>query len=276
MMKGEKSLVREDTSELGLTVSICDAYVFYLSLPGILVEPKNFQVLKNCLPALHSKQLRNLPAPLHFKCSDIKGLIIMVTKTNWIKSWLIQKMRKREKVRLLSYLMFLLQKLIRLICTIAWEYQARKLTSSLGISDESLLPRYPISMSSKSPDPSVGPTQLQGNEEAPPKSGEAVKGTGKSKRKSRGVNDLEDGVQKEQEEAKKSKTDTSFATNNVVEGQNIASETPVAAAQAQAAAFLGVLDAESLKFPTMPSKDEMAQVLLDVRKQALRDEYGVY
>ncbi|KIR36131.1 pre-mRNA-splicing factor ISY1 [Cryptococcus deuterogattii MMRL2647] len=158
----------------------------------------------------------------------------------------------------------------------AWEYQARKLTSSLGISDESLLPRYPISMSSKSPDPSVGPTQLQGNEEAPPKSGEAVKGTGKSKRKSRGVNDLEDGVQKEQEEAKKSKTDTSFATNNVVEGQNIASETPVAAAQAQAAAFLGVLDVESLKFPTMPSKDEMAQVLLDVRKQALRDEYGVY
>ncbi|KIR42911.1 pre-mRNA-splicing factor ISY1 [Cryptococcus deuterogattii 99/473] len=158
----------------------------------------------------------------------------------------------------------------------AWEYQARKLTSSLGISDESLLPRYPISMSSKSPDPSVGPTQLQGNEEALPKSGEAVKGTGKSKRKSRGVNDLEDGVQKEQEEAKKSKTDTSFATNNVVEGQNIASETPVAAAQAQAAAFLGVLDAESLKFPTMPSKDEMAQVLLDVRKQALRDEYGVY
>lgn len=172
--------------------------------------------------------------------------------------------------------MFLLQKIIRLICTIAWEYQARKLTSSLGISDESLLPHYPISMSSKLPDPSVGPTQLQGNEEAPPKSGEAVKGTGKSKRKSRGVNDVEDGVQKEREEAKKSKTDTSFATNNVVEGQNIASETPVAAAQAQAAAFLGVLDAESLKFPAMPSKDEMAKVLLDVRKQALRDEYGVY
>lgn len=44
MMKGEKSLVREDTSELGLTVSICDAYMFYLSaryfgrakeLPGV-------------------------------------------------------------------------------------------------------------------------------------------------------------------------------------------------------------------------------------------------
>lgn len=185
-------------------------------------------------------------------------------------------MRKREKVCFPSYVMVLLQKLIRVICTIAWEYQARKLTSSLGISDESLLPRYPISMSSKLPDPSVGPTQLQGNEKAPPKSGEAVKETGKSKRKSRGVNDLEEGVQKGQEEAKKSKTDTSFATNNVVEGQNNASETPVAAAQAQVAAFLGVLDAESLKFPTMPSKDEMAKVLLDVRKQALRDEYGVY
>lgn len=158
-----------------------------------------------------------------------------------------------------------------------WEDQARKSASALGISDETILPRYPISISSKLPDASVGPTQVQENEEASQKSEEALKGTGNSKRKSRGLNDLEEGGQKEeQEDAKKSKSDTSVAINNVVEGQTITSEAAAAVAQAQAAAFLGVLDAESLKFPTMPSKDEMAKVLLDVRKQALKEEYGVY
>lgn len=172
---------------------------------------------------------------------------------------------------------FLEQKLINLICAIGWEDQARKSASALGISDETILPRYPVSISSKLPDASVGPTQVQENEEASQKSEEALKGTGNSKRKSRGLNDLEEGGQKEeQEDAKKSKTDTSVAINNVIEGQNVTSEAAVAAAQAQAAAFLGVLDAESLKFPTMPSKDEMAKVLLDVRKQALKEEYGVY
>lgn len=169
------------------------------------------------------------------------------------------------------------QKLINLICAIGWEDQARKSASALGISDETILPRYPISISSKLPDASVGPTQVQENEEASQKSEEALKGTGNSKRKSRGLNDLEEGGQKEeQEDAKKSKSDTSVAINNVVEGQTITSEAAAAVAQAQAAAFLGVLDAESLKFPTMPSKDEMAKVLLDVRKQALKEEYGVY
>lgn len=82
MMKAEKFLVREGTSELLLTVSAGGAYMFLLSLSGILVEPKNSLALKSCLLVLPSKQLRNLRAPLHFKCSDIKDLIIMVMKTN--------------------------------------------------------------------------------------------------------------------------------------------------------------------------------------------------
>lgn len=86
MMKAEKFLVREGTSELLLTVSVGGAYMFLLSLSGILVEPKNSLALKSCLPVLPSKQLRNLRAPLHFKCSDIKDLIIMVMKTNCIRS----------------------------------------------------------------------------------------------------------------------------------------------------------------------------------------------
>lgn len=39
--------------------------------------------------------------------------------------------------------------------------------------------------------------------------------------------------------------------------------------------FLAMLDPESLKHPTLPSVDEMSKVLLEVRKNALRAEYGV-
>lgn len=45
--------------------------------------------------------------------------------------------------------------------------------------------------------------------------------------------------------------------------------------QAQARSFLGMLDPESLKHPVMPTPAEMGQVLLDARKRALREEYGV-
>lgn len=62
------------------------ALTCFFSLSGILVEPKNSQASKSCLPVLRNKQLRNLHAPLHFKCSDIRDLIIMVMKTNWIRS----------------------------------------------------------------------------------------------------------------------------------------------------------------------------------------------
>jgi len=39
--------------------------------------------------------------------------------------------------------------------------------------------------------------------------------------------------------------------------------------------FLSMLDPESLKHPSLPSVDEMSKVLLEVRKNALRAEYGV-
>ncbi|RSH91092.1 NineTeen Complex (NTC) component [Saitozyma podzolica] len=54
---------------------------------------------------------------------------------------------------------------------------------------------------------------------------------------------------------------------------------PAAAAAARqaavAASFLSVLNPESLKMPTMPTTEEMGKVLLEVRKKALREEYGV-
>ncbi|RXK36791.1 hypothetical protein M231_05952 [Tremella mesenterica] len=51
---------------------------------------------------------------------------------------------------------------------------------------------------------------------------------------------------------------------------------PVTSTQlAMAANFLNVLDPESLKAPVLPTVEEMGNVLLEVRKKALRDEYGV-
>lgn len=45
-MKGEKSLVREDTSELGLTVSICDAYMFLSLSPRYFGRAKELPGVK--------------------------------------------------------------------------------------------------------------------------------------------------------------------------------------------------------------------------------------
>jgi hypothetical protein len=52
-----------------------------------------------------------------------------------------------------------------------------------------------------------------------------------------------------------------------------------AQAQAQASAFAqsfgGLFDPSSLVAPTLPSQEEMGNILLEVRKRALREEYGV-
>jgi pre-mRNA-splicing factor ISY1 len=82
-----------------------------------------------------------------------------------------------------------------------------------------------------------------------------------------------------EESAKKAKT-----TNNGESAEDggaavVPVVDPAAAAAARqaavAASFLSVLDPESLKMPTMPTTEEMGKVLLEVRKKALREEYGV-
>ncbi|ORX33453.1 Isy1-like splicing factor [Kockovaella imperatae] len=41
------------------------------------------------------------------------------------------------------------------------------------------------------------------------------------------------------------------------------------------ATFGGVLDAQSLHMPEVPTREQMGEILLEVRKKALREEYGV-
>ncbi|WWC88477.1 uncharacterized protein L201_003388 [Kwoniella dendrophila CBS 6074] len=45
--------------------------------------------------------------------------------------------------------------------------------------------------------------------------------------------------------------------------------------QSKALSFLSMLDPKSLQFPVLPNQREMEGVLLEVRKKALREEYGV-
>ena len=70
----------------------------------------------------------------------------------------------------------------------------------------------------------------------------------------------------EEETAKKAKT---------TEEQAIAASSTGSAQGGLSHDFLAMLDPASLKHPTLPSVDDMSKVLLEVRKNALRAEYGV-
>ncbi|WWD04971.1 hypothetical protein V865_003042 [Kwoniella europaea PYCC6329] len=79
------------------------------------------------------------------------------------------------------------------------------------------------------------------------------------------------------EQSKKSKT-TNTTTNgelppNVLPAQSI--DEAMKSAQSAALSFLNVLDPKALQFPVVPTPQEMEGVLLEVRKKALREEYGV-
>ena len=114
------------------------------------------------------------------------------------------------------------------------------------------------------------PAPIDAKLEAEPKSKTKSKAKTKIKRKAAAENDDVDG----QSAAKKSKIDG----EGVIDGGDVTmDETDSTLAQhaAMAATFFGVLDPESLKMPKVPTAEEMGKVLLEVRKKALRDEYGV-
>ncbi|KAK4684522.1 pre-mRNA-splicing factor ISY1, partial [Tremellales sp. Uapishka_1] len=71
------------------------------------------------------------------------------------------------------------------------------------------------------------------------------------------------------EATKKTKTDAPVESAAAVDQETIARQAAIAAS------FFSVLDPESMKAPVLASVQEMSQVLLDVRKKALREEYGV-
>ncbi len=110
-------------------------------------------------------------------------------------------------------------------------------------------------------------------EPAEPETPSKKKAKPKAKSKRKAAAEADDGD--DEAAAKKAKTDGE-ANGGGVNGGAVVAVDPVMAQQAAlAASFFGALDPESLKMPTLPSKEEMGKVLLEVRKKALRDEYGV-
>ena len=89
-------------------------------------------------------------------------------------------------------------------------------------------------------------------------------------------------VDEDEETSKKAKTENEDGATEeagLVEGQAPA-PAPAAIQPPQntpglSHAFLSMLDPESLKHPVMPTPEEMSKVLLEVRKNAIRAEYGV-
>ncbi|ORY25631.1 Isy1-like splicing factor [Naematelia encephala] len=141
-----------------------------------------------------------------------------------------------------------------------WEQAVRATTATLDLSDDISLP-YPIASTSQAQPEPESEAEAEVEVEAAPK-----KGRGKSKRKAAPASAPDE----ESTSGKKAKT----TEDNVVVNDQIGDEV-VRQQAALAASFLQVLDIEALKMPTLPSKEEMGRLLLDVRKKALMEEYGV-
>lgn len=151
-----------------------------------------------------------------------------------------------------------------------WEEQVAHTASTLSIQETPEIP-YPIPQASSST--SAAPT-------AP--AGETVAETGtKSKKTKRSKKD--DADVDEEQANKKAKTSDDVVMDEA--DATPASSAPDAGAMHEAAmkataatiaaSYLGVLNVEHLQTPTLPNAQQMAQILLDVRKKALMEEYGV-
>ncbi|WVF68698.1 hypothetical protein IAT40_003470 [Kwoniella sp. CBS 6097] len=168
-----------------------------------------------------------------------------------------------------------------------WEEAARETASILSLDPSSSdLPSYPIASSS---------TSAFASSATVPAGAAVTNGSSTSSKRKAGKETVVDGAEDananadadadgqaddevngatEADGAKRAKTsstsDTLSSTN-----QNAAHTQAQAQALAQALSFFAALDPDTLKFPVVPTREEMEGVLLEVRKKALRDEYGV-
>ncbi|WVR06409.1 hypothetical protein IAU60_003440 [Kwoniella sp. DSM 27419] len=147
-----------------------------------------------------------------------------------------------------------------------WE-EAAQATASLLSAASADLPSYPV--------PAIASTSQT---QAP--------STASSSKRKAGPNEIESGNKPDMASAVDGSADESVsedatakkAKTTEAEGDtaaHAASNGHTQAQQAQAMSFFAALDPESLKFPTLPGREEMEQLLLDVRKKALMEEYGV-
>lgn len=143
--------------------------------------------------------------------------------------------------------------------TAAWEQSLAEIARILSISESPSIP-FPSAKATSStaeasqPEVEAVPTTKRGKAKA------------KSKRKAADDEDDED------TEAKKAKT---VEGEEQVNGASTTGDDFAKAAAAAMAKHFGLFEADSLRQPELPTKEQMAEALLEVRKKALREEYGV-
>lgn len=132
---------------------------------------------------------------------------------------------------------------------------AAQTAETLGLDASAALPSYPSASTSKLP---IATSNTSTSEIS-------------TKRKATEDDGETNGEGDEDDQTKKAKTSEKEEGNG-----SIAVADPMGQHQAaMVSAFLGVLDPESLKTPVLPGIEEMGKILLEVRKRALREEYGV-
>jgi pre-mRNA-splicing factor ISY1 len=159
-----------------------------------------------------------------------------------------------------------------------WEAAVSETSEALGLATPSSVP-YPAD--SKPPsipaESSAGAKRKAADTEVNGVNG--VHGAANGANGANGANAESSGAEESAKKAKTTNTSVGTGTEDRGASADVAVVDPAAAAAARqaavAASFLSVLDPESLKMPTMPTTEEMGQVLLEVRKKALREEYGV-
>ncbi|WWC70849.1 uncharacterized protein I206_104801 [Kwoniella pini CBS 10737] len=143
-----------------------------------------------------------------------------------------------------------------------WEAAALASAKLLDVSDSTDIPPYPIASTSSTI--------------AAPQASSSSSIKRKAPLNTEETDDVDANDDVEDDSSKKAKT------TEVVNGNGESSVIPpksideaMKSVQSTLSSFLSVLDPQSLQFPTLPNASEMEGVLLEVRKKALRDEYGV-
>lgn len=166
---------------------------------------------------------------------------------------------------------------------VEWEAAVAQTAEILNLPDTTSIP-FPSSTSStasSSTTPAVAAASTEQPSVSAPETKSTPKGKGRKGKGQKRSGDMD--VDDDDELSKKAKTDNedNDNENGAVEVEGQASVSGPTSAQPPpntpglSHAFLSMLDPESLKHPVMPSTEEMSKVLLEVRKNAIRAEYGV-
>lgn len=210
-------------------------------------------------PRQQQKSRRVMPAS---RCLGTRGQTTMATMTSWTRSWRPRRTRRRDRVSGRDG---------GILGAIAdrradWEQAAREAAEILALGDDAVVP-FPEPSKPAAPVSGEASTKRKSPEpEAAAEEPAAEDTSKKSKKGGKG------GRGKKGAAAPPPPPPGAPAAAG---GNDAAAAAAQAAQAALAASFMSVFDAATLSAPTPLSTDELGKILLERRKQALREEYGV-